>query len=912
MRLAAGARLDHYEIVALLGVGGMGEVWRARDTRLNREVAIKVLPATFANDGDRLRRFEQEALATSALNHPNILTVYDIGTHQGSPYIVAELLEGVELRERIREGPLAVRSCIDYSYQITQGLAAAHEKGIIHRDLKPENLFVTNDGRIKILDFGLAKLKSVRQVSEGSDVATMKVITEPGVVMGTASYMSPEQIRGLDVDHRADIFAFGLILYEMLAGKAAFDGNSIADLMSAVLKDEPPELSETNQKISPALEKIVRRCLEKKRERRFQSTSDLCFAIETLSTQSGSGIETSSSPTVTQVATRKTPLYGNARLAWAVAAVLLAAALVFASMWFSRKPTTDAGVVRFSLFPPEATRYYSAGRDAGPPAISADGTRLAFVTSTADGKRQLWVRALDSLSDRPLAGTEGASHPFWSPDGRYIAFFANGKLNRIDAAAGGVLTICEAATGFGGSWSRDGVIILSPDNTSPLLQVPASGGDPSPVTELAESRGVVSHYWPCFLPDGRHFLFLSRAFVTGASEQDTISLGSLDSKESRPLFHASSSIAYAQGHLIFHRAGLLLAQPFDVAALKTVGEAVPVLEQVQYEITTSRGIFAVSENGVLVYQQGSANAFQLTWCDRTGKPLGVLGDRVNYFTPSPNLSPDETRVVLQVPASVGPQQGDGTPHTRFDSSDIWIYDVARNLPTRLTFNPASERAPLWSPDGDLIVFGSTREGPVDLYQKAANGTGDELLLLKSAFDKYPMSWSRDGRYILYQEIAPRVGGDLWVLPLEGERKPIPFLQTEFNELSPAFSPDGRWVSYNSDESGRMEIYVAPFPGPGGKRQVSTTGGVMARWRGDGTELFYVAANNRLMSTEVNGTGAAFQVGVTRPLFEARLTGPGYVYTVTHDAQRFLVNKVIEEKGAGQMVLVLNWLADLKR
>jgi eukaryotic-like serine/threonine-protein kinase len=902
MSLSPGTQLGPYEILSPLGAGGMGEVWRARDTRLNREVAIKVLPATFANDAERLRRFEQEALATSALNHPNILSVYDIGTHQGTPYIVAELLEGVELRERVRGGPLPVRSCIDYSHQITQGLAAAHEKGIIHRDLKPENLFVTNDGRIKILDFGLAKLKSVSQVSEGSDLATMKLVTEPGVVMGTASYMSPEQIRGLDVDHRADIFAFGLILYEMLAGKAAFNGNSIPDLMSAVLKDEPPELSETNHKIPPALEKIVRRCLEKKRERRFQSTSDLCFAIEALSTQSGSRIETTTVSTGSPKSSPKAWLTGNVRVAWVFGAVMFAAALVFAWMWFARKPALDAAVVRFSLSAPEETRYYSAGRDAGPPAISADGTRLAFVAGTADGKRQLWVRALDSLSDRPLAGTEGASHPFWSPDGRYIGFFANGKLNRIDVGGGALLALCDAPSGFGGSWSRDGVIILSPNNTSLLFQVPASGGVPSPVTAFAESRGEVSHYWPCFLPDGRHFLFLSRSFVTGASDQDTINLGSLDSKESRPLFKASSSIAYAQGYLLFHRAGLLLAQPFDIEGLNTMGEPIPVLERIQYEITSSMGIFAVSENGVLVYQPGAATTFQLTWCDRTGKSLGLLGEAGNYFTPSPNLSPDEKRVALQLPASVGPR----------DSSDIWIYDVARNLPTRLTFNPASDRAPLWSPDGDRIVFGSTRAGPVDLYQKAANGTGDELLILKSAFDKYPMSWSRDGRYILYQEIAPGVGGDLWVLPLEGERKPTPFLQSESNELAPAFSPDGHWVSYNSDESGRMEIYVAPFPGPGGKRQVSTTGGVMARWRGDGKELFYVAANNRLMAAEVNSSGPAFEVGVTRPLFEARLTGPGYVYTVTRDGQRFLVNRVIEERGAAQVVVVLNWPQDLKR
>ena len=903
MTISAGSQLGPYEIISPLGAGGMGEVYRARDGRLNREVAIKVLPSSFANDQDRLRRFEQEARATSALNHPNILVVFDIGAHESSPYIVAELLEGEELRERMNGAPLPIRSCIDYAYQITLGLAAAHAKGIIHRDLKPENLFLTKDGRIKILDFGLAKLQPSRQADDASDVVTMKLITEPGVVMGTASYMSPEQIRGLDVDHRSDIFAVGLILYEMVAGKPAFNGHSVADVMSAVLKDEPPDLSETNQRVSPALERIVRRCLEKKREDRFQSTSDLCFAIEALSTLAGSRFERAAASTAVSEHSPKARLAGNPRLAWAVAAMLLAAALMFAWMWYSREPAKDANVVRFSLFPPEETRFFSAGREASPPALSADGRRLAFVTAMADGKRQLWVRALDSLATQPLSGTEGAAHPFWSPDGRYIGFFANGKLNRIDAAGGPVLTLCDAPAGWGGSWSRDGVIILSPNNTSPLFQVPASGGTPSPVTELAESRGAVSHYWPCFLPDGRHFLFLSRAFSTGAGEQDTINLGSLDSKDSRPLFNASSNVAYAQGHLLFHRAGLLLAQPFDVDGLKTVGEAFPVLERVQYELTSSRGIFAASDSGVLIYQPGAAaSSFQLTWFDRTGKALGTLGDPANYFTPSPAISPDGTKVALQISNAVDSR----------DSSDIWIYDIARNLPTRFTFNPASERAPLWSPDGSTLAFGSTQKGPVDIYKKAANGTGDETLLLESPFDKYPMSWSKDGRLILYQEIAPRVGADLWVLPLEGERKAFPFVQSEFNDLAPTFSPDMRWVAYQSDASGRPEIYVAPFPGPGGKRQVSSTGGTFPRWRGDGKEIYYLAANNRLMAAEVNGAGTEFEVGASRPMFEARITGPGYFYAVTPDGQRFLVNRAIEQKNTPQMVLVLNWTADLKK
>ncbi|MEP6707320.1 MAG: protein kinase [Pyrinomonadaceae bacterium] len=902
MTIVAGTKLGRYEIRSKIGEGGMGEVYRAHDEKLHRDVAIKVLPSTLTQDPDRLRRFEQEAQAAGALNHPNILAVHDVGIHEGSPYLVAELLEGEELREQLNDGALPSRKAIDYAQQIAQGLAAAHEKGIIHRDLKPENLFVTTGGRVKILDFGLAKLRPQRNEVMSSEIATQKQITNPGTVMGTVGYMSPEQVRGHDADHRSDIFSFGSILYEMLSGQRAFRRETMAETMTAILKEDPPELNETNAKINPQLEKIINRCLEKRPEQRFHSAHDLGFALEALSTPSGSQATALVLPSITegQNGKVKAAIFSNVRVAWTAAIVLLLAllaALPFVIAYLRRAPV-EVRAIRSFILPPEKSSF-DFGRNGANITVSPDGRRLAFVAAIADGRNLLWVRSLDALSARPLAGTEGASFPFWSPDSRFLGFFAGGKLKKIDAAGEPPLTLCSAGEGRGGTWNHDGVIVFAPQQLGALYRVSESGGASTPVTKVLETTVGGSHRWPYFLPDGQHFLYLGGRGST--SETTAIYVASLESQESKLLLHANSKAEYAQGHLLFLRDGTLMAQPFDAKRLEATADAFSIAEQIQTPAgLTMGGIFSVSENGVLAYQTGAAiGGSQLTWFDRSGKPLSVLGDLALYS--NLRLSPDGKRLTVNI---TDPQTG---------LSDIWLYEVARGLKTRFTFDPSEERGAVWSPDGSRIVFASNRKGNFDLYQKATSVVGSEELLLESNANKFASSFSPDGRFLLHSTADPKAKLDLWVLPLEGDRKPFPYLTTEFAETAGQFSPNGRWIAYSSDESGRNEIYVAPFPSPVGKRQISTAGGSAPKWRGDGKEIFYRAAENKLMAVEVNGEGASLEVGAVWALFEARPGGPGNVYDVTADGQRFLVNTALEQKApSAPITLVINWTADLKR
>ena len=898
MTVATGTRLGPYEIISPIGAGGMGEVYRARDTRIGRDVAVKILHSSCSDDEQRLLRFEQEACAAGALNHPNILAIHDFGKQDGSPYVVSELLEGETLRERMGGAALPQRKSIDYALQIARGLAAAHEKGIVHRDLKPENLFVTKDGRVKILDFGLAKLREPATAQAQTDIPTRRIDTDPGLVMGTVGYMSPEQVRGRAVDHRADIFSFGAILYEMLTGKRAFHGESAAETMSAILKEDPPDFSESNKNVAPALERVVRHCLEKNPEERFHSANDLAFAIEALS---------GTTPTSSQTTALSTfgPRWMKRRelIAWIVALAALLVTLGLAIAYLERTRVEERAVRSFILPPEKSTFNFGGG--AGPTiSVSPDGRRLAFVAATAGGGNLLWVRSLDALSAQALAGTEGATYPFWSPDSHSLGFFAQGKLKKIDAAGGPALTLCDAPQGRGGTWNRDGVIVFSPDISGSLHRVSDSGGASSPVTKLDETQGDISHRWPTFLPDGKHFIYAGgiRGFDQGAA----VYIASLQSNESKLVLRASSNVEYAQGYLVYLRGSTLMAHPFDTGRLETTGEAFPIAEQVQRAgfsgpQSLTAGVFSVSETGVLAYQMGKATGpVQLAWFDRSGKQLGVVGDQADYR--NVRLSPDGKRASVVI---IDPQSG---------RADIWIYEVASDRRTRFTFDPGEERATAWSPDGSRIAFSSNRQGHFDIYQKDSSGAGSEELLLASDVDKYPTSYSIDGRFLLYWANGLKTGADLWILPLSGDRKPFPFLQTESQEGNGMFSPDGRWVAYFSTESGNVELYVTPFPGPGGKRQVSTSGAnTPAKWRKDGKEIFYLAPGDKLMAAEVNGQGATLEVGAVRQLFEIRRGGPGYVYDVTADGQRFLVNTAVEQKEpSAPITLVVNWTADLKK
>src|SRR5215510_3838776 len=677
MNIVPGTHINHYEIVSLLGAGGMGEVYLAEDPRLSRQVAIKMLPAEFARDSDRLRRFEQEARATSALNHPNILTVFDIGAHEGAPYIVAELLKGEELSELIKQGAIAQRKAVDYARQVSEGLAAAHAKGVVHRDLKPENLFVTNDGRVKILDFGLAKLHPQQFGGIDKDAPTQKRITDPGVIMGTVGYMSPEQVRGQETDHRSDIFAFGVILYEMITGRRAFRGDSAIEVMNAILKEEPPELGELAMKISPGLEKVVRRCLEKKPEHRFHSAHDLGFALEAVASLSSSGLnqtKVAQAPDTTTSAKR-----GGRReyIAWIAAGLFaLIAALTLGVVWFNRAEPGEQAV-RFTLLPPDKTRFSEPSF-----ALSPDGRLLAFSATDATGKDLLYLPPLNSFSAQPLPGTEGAVLPFWSPDSRSIAFFSAGKLKRVEVSGGAPQTLCEISNAGGGSWNRAGDIIIAPINGGALYRVPATGGVPTALTTSEPSR--YSHWLPQFLPDGEHFLYYAFGKQAG---QSGVYAGSLSDKAAHQVLSTPKGAVYAAGYLVYVKDGALMGQPFDTRALQLTGAPFLIAEQVKtYTIIPH---VSAAENGTLAFREGAQKP-QLVWFDRNGKRLGTVGDAAEYSNPS--LSADDGRLAVNI----------------FDNKtikrDIWLFDLARGARSRFTFDPADDLNPVWSKDSSRIFF----------------------------------------------------------------------------------------------------------------------------------------------------------------------------------------------------------------
>ena len=897
----------------------MGEVYRARDPRLGRDVAIKVLPPGLAADSERLRRFAQEARAAAALNHPNILAVYDIGQHDGSPYIVSELLEGDTLRGRLIAGVLPLRKAVEHAVQIAHGLAAAHEKGIIHRDLKPENIFISLDGNVKILDFGLAKLTQAdTAVADASGLPTATANTETGTVLGTMGYMSPEQVRGVVADHRSDVFSFGAILYEMLSGRRAFHGDTAADTITAILKEDPPDQPVADRHIPPALVRIVDRCLEKNASRRFQSASDLGFALDGLSSQS----EKIAAP----VAAARTGVRRR-QIAWTSFGVALAAALVLSAVTYVKRSAPDAPALKATILPPPGTTITDrSAAQGGVPArrlaLSPDGQRIAFTSAGPDRVIWLWVQRLDALTANRIEGSEGAVYPFWSPDSRVIAFFSeNGvrrsKLMTIDASGGPLVTVCElpGPNSTGGSWNQDGVILYgtfgSPEGR--IHRVSASGGTPSPVTTIDTASGETRHYSPSFLPDGRHFLYLAVGVKGGNPFQPNgLYVGSLDSNERRLLMPGGSTARYANGQLLFLRGSTLLMQPFDPVSLELRDQAVRVAEDVLIGGPTgAAGAVTVSENGRLAYQTGSPSLSRLTWFDRAGKQLGVLGEP--GLEGDLALSPDGSRVAVTA------------ENFTSDVADLWVYDVARAVRTRLTFDTTKwNLGPVWSPDGQRIAFSSNRKDPSDLYVKPASGPGAEELLFAGGDAEAVVSWSPDGRFLAYVSYearavsqlsmtSPQVPADLWILPLFGDRKPFPFAQTPFRETQARFAPDGRWLAYVSNESGRSEVYVAPFPGPGGKVAISTAGGTQPRWRRDGTEFFYIASRNRLMVAAVNGQRATFEVGAVRPLFELHpRIGLGNAYDVSADGQRFLVNTLVEESTSAPITLVVNWPALLKK
>ncbi len=924
MPLSAGTRLGQYEIISPLGAGGMGEVYRARDTKLGRSVAIKVLPEAVATHPDRIARFEREAKVLASLNHPHIAALFGMEESAGRHFLVMELVEGETLAERIASpnasgrGHLRVEDALKVAIQIAGALEAAHECGIIHRDLKPANIKITPDEVVKVLDFGLAKATEGDRA--GQDLSQSPTVsfggTREGTILGTAAYMSPEQARGKPVDQRTDIWAFGCVLYEMLTGRLAFSGETVSDAVAAILSREPDWLA-LPAETPESVRRLLRRSLEKDPKRRVHHIADARIELEeTLPQPSASGHLMStdlSAPIVTNGARAR----ARVRLAWIAAATLSVAAIIAAlalgRVGFIDRSAVDARVYRSSIILPEGTQIPGdrSSANLGPAgrfALSPDGRRLAFVARRdAAGLSMLWVRPLDAVVAQSLAGTEGATYPFWSPDSRFVAFLAQGKLKKIGVAGGAPLTLCDASLGATGAWNRDDVILFTPKGGSPLYRVSASGGTPSPVTTFDAANGDAQHWFPFFLPDGRHFLYSTLGSKrVGATDPRGVYVGSLDPKESSTLLLQDGSHAkYAEGHLIFLRGTTLMARPFDANRRELHGEAEPLAEQVQTtsgSVTGAAGAFTVSETGVLAYQTGSGVVrSQLVWFDRGGKQIGLLGDQADYS--DVELSPDGRRLAVSV---LDPAAG---------TRDLWLYDVKRELRTRFTFDSANEFESIWSPDGDRLAFARSK-GSVDLYEKPSSG-GSEDVLLEGGLGKFPSDWSPNGRFILYIAGGAAIArSDLLVLPLFGDKKPFPFLETSFTETRGRFSPDGRWIAYASDESGQFEIYVARFPEPGERRRVSTAGGVWPRWRRDGREIVYLAPDNTLTAATVNGEVARFEVGAARPLFAVRprpqVTLGDYPYDVSADGKRFLVNTLVEETTSSAITLVVNWTAGLKK
>jgi Tol biopolymer transport system component len=875
-----GRQMGPYTLHAQIGAGGMGEVYRARDSKLGRDVAIKVLPRAFTSDPDRLARFDREARVLASLNHSHIGAIYGVEEADGLRALVMELVEGEDLAQRIARGPILLAEALPMAGQIADALEAAHEKGIVHRDLKPANIKITPEGVVKVLDFGLAKSGSGGSGWAGesggagaqdlTNSPTMVGGTREGVILGTAAYMSPEQARGKVVDKRTDIWAFGCVLYEMLTARAPFPGETLSDTIAAILEREPPWTA--LPAATPAgIRQLLKRCLEKDPKRRLRDVGDARLEID----------QAQSEPPRDADVVRGGAPRNRERLFWAALAVATLIAAVAVVRAF--RPVPLEPEMRLEITTPTTSDPISF-------AISPDGRRLAFVAS-GDGPPRLWLRPLDTTTAQPLAGTEGASYPFWSPDNSALGFFADGKLKRIDTTGGLPRTLASAPGYRGGTWNRDGTILFAP-NKGPVHRVPSSGGEVVAVTTIDPPRQV-SHRFPEFLPDGRKFLF----FVEGPPETQGIYLGALDSSRTQRVTAADAAGAYlVPGWLLFLRQGTLVARYFDSTRGELTGDPIPVAAPVSLDALLFASAFSASGTGIVAYRSGGVGRRQFTWFDRTGRLLGTLGAPDENGLVAPSLSPDGRRVVAH--------------RTVQNNTDIWIFDAART--TRFTFDASRDLFPIWSPDGIHVGFDSNRTGHRHFYQKRSDLAGTEMALLESSEEKVLNDWSPDGRFLLYTTPSdPKTGADIWYLPLTGDRKPIAFLHTSSDERASQFSPDGHWVAYQSNESGPYEIYVRPFPGPGGQWQVSTSGGIQARWRPDGKELYYIAPDGKLVAASIKVNGAGVEPGVPAALFQTRIWGGGTnatqgpQYDVASDG-RFLFNIATEDAPAAPITLLLNW------
>jgi Tol biopolymer transport system component/predicted Ser/Thr protein kinase len=881
MAILSGKRLGPYEILSAIGAGGMGEVYRARDTRLERIVAVKILPDHLSDRAELRERFEREARTVASLNHPHICTLYDIGHQDGTDFLIMEYLEGETLAERLKKGPLPLAQVLQYAIEIADALDKAHRKGITHRDLKPGNIMLTKSGT-KLLDFGLAKLRgpqvAVANLSalptEGSN------LTAQGTILGTLQYMAPEQLEGKEADARTDIFAFGLVVYEMATGKKAFEGKSQASLIAKILETDPPPISSLQPMTPPALDHVAKTCLAKDPDERWQTASDLKRELKWIG-ESGSqaGLSTD----------RITPATRDWHkvMLWS-AAVLAVCAAVGLTVWHFRA-VPPRPVTRFTISLPAGQRL--VGLDTPAIALSPDGTRLAYIGAQDNALPQLYLRAMASPDARPIPGTDGATDPFFSPDGQWLGFFTGGKLKKVSVSGGASVTLGDASAPQGASWSSQGMIAFGSEPAAVLLQVSDAGGAPQALTHL--DKGETDHDWPEFLPGGKTVLFAASGDDRANGQ---VAIQSLATGARRNLIQGATHPHYApSGHLVYAQGGNLMAVPFDLQRLALTGAAVPVVEGVLQSTSSGGAQYNFSATGSLAYVAGAVQATAgntLVWVSRNGIEQPLPAPLHEYGLP--RLSPEGRRLAVLI--------GD----------QVWLYDLSRETLSRFTFEGAENRAPVWTPDGKRIAFRSTKEGPSNIFWQLADGSGGLERLTTSEYDQISTSWSPDGQALAFVQLNPNKPTEIWVLRM-GDRKAQPFLQTRFNEAAPRFSPDGHWLAYGSDESGRSEIYVQPFPGPGGKWQISTEGGTEPVWNPNGRELFYRSGDKMMAVDIVNQPG--FAAGRPRKLFEGRYVAnpvnPNY--DVSRDGQRFLMTKESEQgSSATQINVVLNWFEELKQ